>query len=75
MGAVVGVIASLAIFFIAHIAAGTGAAAHFGLKIDLAALALAALAALALMRFRLGVIPVIAACALAGLLLRAAGLA
>ncbi len=73
--AVVGVIASLAIFFIAHIAAGTGAAAHFGLKIDLAALALAALAALALMRFRLGVIPVIAACALAGLLLRAAGLA
>ena len=35
----------------------------------------AALAALALMRFRLGVIPVIAACALVGLLLRAAGLA
>ena len=51
------------VFSLAAIAAGV------------AALALAALAALALMRFRLGVNPVIAACALVGLLLRAAGLA
>lgn len=71
--AVVGVIASLALFFIAHIAAGTGASGLFGLKIDVIALLLAAAAAVALLRFKLGVIPVIAGCALAGLALRLAG--
>ena len=60
--AVVGVIASLALFFIAHLAMPAGAAGRF----DYAALLLAALAALALLRFKVGIIPVIAACALAG---------
>jgi chromate transporter len=73
--AVVGVIASLALFFIVHIAQGTVAIGLFGISIDFAALALVALAALALLRFRWGVIPVIAACALAGLGLRLMGLA
>ncbi|RYF41759.1 MAG: chromate efflux transporter [Comamonadaceae bacterium] len=71
--AVVGVIASLALFFIAHIAQGTGAAGTFGTQIDLVALFLAALAAVALLRFKLGVITVIAGCAVAGLALRLAG--
>ncbi len=60
--AVVGVIASLALFFLAHIARPTGAG------IDWTALAIAALAAIALLRLKVGVIPVIGACALAGLL-------
>jgi chromate transporter len=67
--AVVGVIASLGLFFLAHIALrpeGTP---------DYAALGLAAAAAVALLRFKLGVIPVIAGCAVAGMLLRLAGLA
>ena len=59
--AVVGVIASLALFFIAHVG-WPGAAA----RADLVALALTALAALALFRFKVGVIPVIAACAILG---------
>jgi chromate transporter len=67
--AVVGVIASLAVFFIGHIARRPDGA------LDLAGLALVLLAALALFRFKLGVIPVIAGCAVAGLLLRLAGLA
>ncbi len=71
--AVVGVIASLALFFIAHIAQGTGGPGIFGTRIDWAALFLAALAAVALLRFKLGVITVILACALAGLALRLAG--
>jgi chromate transporter len=69
--AVVGVIASLALFFLAHIARAGGAASPFGL--DWIALALAAAAAVALLRFRVGVIPVIAGCAIAGLALRLAG--
>jgi chromate transporter len=73
--AVVGVIASLALFFIAHIARGTWAAGTFPNEIDVAALLLMLLAAVALFRFKLGVIPVIAGCAVAGLLLRNAGLA
>ncbi|MDO8448667.1 MAG: chromate efflux transporter [Rhodoferax sp.] len=72
--AVVGVIASLALFFIVHIAYRTGAAGTFASKIDFVALALVALAALALLRYKLGVIPVIAACALAGLAVRLTGL-
>lgn len=71
--AVVGVIASLALFFIAHIAAPEGATGPFGLKIDVAALLIAAAAAVALLRLKLGVIPVILGCALAGLALRLAG--
>ena len=56
--AVVGVIASLALFFlVAHRAAQpTGA-------VDWVALALAAAAAVALLRYKVGVIPVIAGCA------------
>jgi chromate transporter len=65
--AVVGVIASLAVFFLAHIAQRTDG------RIDWVALALAAAAAVALLRYKLGVIPVIAGCALAGLVLRLAG--
>jgi chromate transporter len=71
--AVVGVIASLALFFIVHIAQGTGAGGLFGLNIDVAALALAFAAAVALLRYQWGVIPVITGCALAGLALRLAG--
>ena len=66
--AVVGVIASLALFFLVHIAP----AATDG-RVDWVALALAAAAAVALLRFKVGVIPVIAGCALAGLALRLAG--
>ena len=72
--AVVGVIASLAVFFIAHIARRSDAAGVPG-DIDVAALGLLLLAALALFRFKVGVIPVIAGCAVAGLLLRLAGVA
>ncbi len=70
--AVVGVIATLALFFLAHIAWRTqaGAAAP---QLDWIALAIAAAAAMALLRFKIGVIPVIAACAMAGLALRLAG--
>lgn len=63
--AVVGVIASLALFFIAHIAwraNATGAS-----SIDGVALLLAAAAAVALVRYRRGVIEVIVACGLVGL--------
>lgn len=67
--AVVGVIASLALFFLVHIAQRPAGG------IDVVALALAAAAAVALLRFKLGVIPVIAASAVAGMLLRLAGVA
>ncbi len=65
--AVVGVIASLALFFIAHIAIKSGAGGTFVSRVDAVALALTALAAVALLRYKRGVIPVIAACAVAGL--------
>ena len=71
--AVVGVIASLALFFIAHIAYKTGATGSFISRLDLATLTLALAAAVALLRYKVGVIPVIAASALAGLVLRLAG--
>ncbi len=64
--AVVGVIASLGVFFVGHIAwtpAGP----------DFAALALMALALFALLRLRAGVIPVILGSGAAGLALRLAG--
>ncbi|MCG2594639.1 chromate efflux transporter [Ramlibacter sp. XY19] len=70
--AVVGVIATLALFFLQHIAL---AAPKWGTPVDVVALAIAAAAAVALFRFKVGVIPVIAACALAGMLLRLAGVA
>jgi len=59
--AVVGVIASLGVFFIAHIARRADG------TIDLFSLGLAALALFALQRLRWGVIPVIAACAILGI--------
>jgi len=67
--AVVGVIASLAVFFIGHIAYRANG------EVDFAALVLVALAVLALFRFKLGVIPVIAGCAVTGMVLRLAGVA
>jgi chromate transporter len=60
--AVVGVIASLALFFLVHIARPVAHGA-----VDWAALLIAAAAATALLRYKAGVIPVIAGCALAGL--------
>ncbi len=60
--AVVGVIASLGLFFVMHIAYPGGPAAG----LDVAALGLALAAALALMRWAWGVVPVIAACAAIG---------
>ena len=61
--AVVGVIASLAVFFVLHIARPGGASG----AVDFAALGLALAAAWALLRLKWGVVPVIAACAAAGL--------
>jgi chromate transporter len=73
--AVVGVIANLALFFIAAIAYPSGTFSPGTTAPDWVALALAAAAALALWRLKWGVIPVIAASAVAGLLLRWSGLA
>jgi chromate transporter len=63
--AVVGVIASLALFFLVHIARPVA-----GGPVDVAALVIAAAAAVALLRYKVGVIPVIAGCAAAGLFWR-----
>ena len=73
--AVVGVIANLALFFIASVAYGAGAGGHFDTQPDWMALALMVAAAVALWRLQWGVIPVIAAFAAIGLALRLAGLA
>jgi chromate transporter len=73
--AVVGVIANLALFFIAAVAIKTGASGLNGTQVDWVALCLVVFAAVALWRLKWGVIPVIAACALAGLVLRLTGLA
>ncbi|MBI5278974.1 MAG: chromate efflux transporter [Burkholderiales bacterium] len=67
--AVVGVIGSLALFFLVHIARRADGG------FDFVALLIAAAAAVALFRFKLGVIPVIAGSALAGMLLRLGGIA
>ena len=72
--AVVGVIANLALFFIAAIAYPAGANGLFGTQPDWAALGLMVSATLALWRLKWGVIPVIAASGLVGLLLRWPGL-
>ncbi len=71
--AVVGVIANLALFFIAAIAYPAGANGLSDTKPDWIALTLTVAAALALWRLKWGVIPVIAASAAAGLLLRLLG--
>ena len=71
--AVVGVMASLALFFIAHIALPTLGSGQIRPNIDWLALGMAAAAAVALLRYRFGVMPVLAASALAGLALRLAG--
>ena len=61
--AVVGVILNLAVFFAYHVLWPAG----FGGSFDGLSLCIGALAAVALVRFNVGVIPVIAGCALAGL--------
>jgi chromate transporter len=63
---VVGVIASLAVFFMTHVLfrPGTG---PFVMRIDWYSAAIAVAAAMALWRWKVGVIPVILMCALAGL--------
>lgn len=71
--AVVGVVASLALFFIAHVAIMERATGTFFSKLDWVALVLMTIAAVALLRYKLGVIPVIVGCALAGLGLRVMG--
>ena len=70
--AVVGVIASLALFFIAHIAIKTGAAGPWLLRLDLLPLVLMLAAAAALLRYKVGVIPVILACGVAGAVIKLA---
>lgn len=73
--AVVGVIASLGLFFLVHIALRSDpAGAPWWLRLNVVALALTAAAAVALLRYRMGVITVIAACGLAGLVAHAGGL-
>ena len=70
--AVVGVIASLALFFLVHIAwhpAVSGGAA----RLDAVSLGLALAAAVALIRFQIGVVPVILACGAIGLALSLLG--
>ncbi len=71
--AVVGVVASLALFFIAHIAIKSPAPGLFGAQIDWIAVVIAVLAAVALIRWKQGVVPVLLVCALAGWAARAAG--
>jgi chromate transporter len=68
--AVVGVIAALAVFFIANVAGRTKVGASWWLWFDYAAVLIIAAAVVALFRFKAGVIQVIAVCALAGLLVR-----
>lgn len=66
---VVGVIASLAVFFMTHVLfrSGTG---PLVMRIDWYSAAIAVAAAMALWRWKVGVIPVIVMCALAGLALQ-----
>jgi len=69
MAAVVGVILNLAVFFGYHVLWPAGLSGTFDWVSALIALA----AGVALFRYRLNVIPVIAACAVAGLLVRMVG--
>jgi chromate transporter len=66
--AVVGVILNLALFFAYHVFWPQG----FGGRFDLPSALIAAGAALALFRFKVGVMPLLAACAVVGLALRLA---
>jgi chromate transporter len=69
--AVVGVIVNLALFFAWHVFWPSGWRASEALRgLDPVALAIGATAAIALFRFKAGVIPVILACGAAGLALR-----
>jgi chromate transporter len=68
--AVVGVIASLALFFIAHIAVKPELGGSLPASLDWMALLLAGAAAVALMRYKVGVIRVIGACGMLGLVAR-----
>ena len=70
-----GVIASLALFFIVHIGFETGATAGFPSNVAWPSLLIMVAAGVALLRYKVGVIPLIGACAVAGLLLRWSGLA
>jgi chromate transporter len=63
--AVVGVIVNLALFFAYHVLWPQG----FGGRFDVASAVIALAAAVALFRFKLGVIPLLAACAVAGLVI------
>ncbi|MFM1988307.1 MAG: hypothetical protein RJA99_1264 [Pseudomonadota bacterium] len=67
--AVVGVIASLALFFAQHVLWPQG----FAGRLDLAAAAIGVAAAVALFRYKVGVLPLIGACAAVGAALRLAG--
>jgi chromate transporter len=67
--AVVGVILNLALFFAAHVLWPAGLAGRFDWASALVALA----AAIALMRYKRGVMEVIAACAVIGLIIKLAG--
>lgn len=64
--AVVGVIVNLALFFAYHVFWPAG----WGMAVDWAALALAAVATIAIFRYKVGVIPVILASGIAGMSLR-----
>jgi chromate transporter len=66
--AVVGVILNLALFFAYHVFWPQG----FGGRFDLPSVLIAAAAALALFRFKVGVMPLLAACAVVGLAVRLA---
>jgi chromate transporter len=68
--AVVGVIAALALFFAQHVLWPQG----FGGRFDVVAAALGAAAAVALFRYKVGVLRLILACGAAGLVLRLTGL-
>ena len=69
--AVVGVILNLALFFAYHVLWPRG----FGAGFEWFSALIGLLACAALLRYKVGVIPVIGACALAGLLARLAGIA
>jgi chromate transporter len=69
--AVVGVIAALAVFFMVNVALHAPAnGAALWSRVDYAAVIIIAAAAIALFRFKVGVISVITACAVAGLVVR-----
>jgi chromate transporter len=64
--AVVGVILNLALFFAYHVLWPQG----FGGRFDIGSAVIAVAAAIALFRFKLGVLPLLGSCALAGLMVR-----